>query len=165
MSVTIMVIIGGLIILGLISYAAYLWLQVSKQKQQQSDAKNRAISKRNANIFDSVNTLCLAGIQGQCDLSEISIRVYCILDYVQGEQRIDVQKEYPALFELYNIVKDMARGDARQKLAKQDRMRQTLERQKAEARLNDEVVKNLQKLQGQIEPLNASSIDTGTTNK
>ncbi|MDV7104131.1 DUF2489 domain-containing protein [Vibrio sp. TH_r3] len=164
MGVTIMIIIGGLIILGLISYAAYLWLQVSKQKQQQSDAKNRAISKRNTNIFDSVNTLCLAGIQGQCDLSEISIRVYCILDYVQGEQRIDVSKEYPALFELYDLVKDMARGDARQKLAKQDRMRQTLERQKAEARLNDEVVKNLQKLQEQIKPLSVSSTDSGTAN-
>ncbi|WP_413285454.1 DUF2489 domain-containing protein [Vibrio sp. MA40-2] len=164
MSVTIMVIIGGLIILGLISYAAYLWLQVSKQKQQQSNAKNKAISKRNGNIFDSVNTLCLAGIQGQCDLSEISIRVFCILDYVQGEQRIDVQKEYPALFELYDIVKDMARGEARQKLAKQDRMRQTLERQKAEARLNDEVVKNLQKLQDQIKPLSVSSTSSDTAN-
>ena len=164
MSVTIMIIIGGLIILGLISYAAYLWLQVSKQKQQQSNAKNKAISKRNGNIFDSVNTLCLAGIQGQCDLSEISIRVFCILDYVQGEQRIDVQKEYPALFELYDIVKDMARGDARQKLVKKDRMRQTLERQKAEARLGDGVVKNLQELQDQIKSLTVSSTDTDTAN-
>ena len=118
MYVTLFAIVGGLIILGLASYAGYLLLQIRKQKRLQEKAMERAIAKRNANIFESVNTLCLAGIQGQCDLSELSIRVYCILDYVQGQHRIDVEKEYPALFELYQAVKDMARGEARQELIK-----------------------------------------------
>ncbi len=124
-----------------------------------------AVAKRNANIFESVNTLCLAGIQGQCDLSELSIRVYCILDYVQGEHRIDVEKTYPALSELYQQVKDMARGDARQELPKQVRMRETLDRQKAEARLNDDIIVELKQLQQHIQPLSKGPSDTITATR
>ena len=160
MYVTLFAIVGGLIILGLASYAGYLLLQIRKQKRLQEKAMERAIAKRNANIFESVNTLCLAGIQGQCDLSELSIRVYCILDYVQGQHRIDVEKEYPALFELYQAVKDMARGEARQELIKKERMKQTLVRQKMEARLQDAVVQELTQLQTHIQPLSKAPMDT-----
>lgn len=165
MSVTIVLIIGGLIILGLASYAIHLLLLVKKKKQLEQEVMNIAIAKRNANIFDSVNTLCMAGIQGQCDLSEVSIRVVCILDYIQGDARIDIKKEYLALYELYDIVKDMARGEARQELVKKERMKQTLERQKAEVRLAEDMIKDLQKLQIQIQPLSAPSTDTVTAIK
>lgn len=165
MNVTLLLIAGGIIIVGLASYAGFLLLKIKQQKKHQNDAMEVAISKRNANIFDSVDTLCLAGIQGQCDFSELSIRICCILDYVQGEHRVIVEKEYPALFELYQVVKDMSRGDDRQKLQKKDRMRQTLERQKAEARLNDLIVEELKRLQIQIKPLNKASLDTITATR
>ena len=97
----------------------------------------------------------MAGIQGQCDLSEISIRVYCIMDYVQGEQRIDFDSSYPAISELYSIVKDMPRGEERSQLAKQERMKHNLVRQKAEARLMDAIVEELKVLQKRIAPLNS----------
>ncbi|WP_072670186.1 DUF2489 domain-containing protein [Vibrio injensis] len=154
MNTLLLVMVGGLIILGLASYAVYLLLQVKKQTQLQQQHQTLAIEKRNANIFDSVNTLCLAGIQGQCDLSEIAIRVYCIMDYVQGEQRVDFERDYPATAELYHIVKDMPRGDARQAMPKQERMRHNLTRQKAEVRLNDAIVAELKALQQRIRPLN-----------
>lgn len=48
----------------------------------------------------------------------------------------------------------MARGEERQKLAKQVRMKQTLERQKAEARLSNEILKELADLKERITPLN-----------
>ncbi|NAX44517.1 MULTISPECIES: DUF2489 domain-containing protein [unclassified Vibrio] len=155
MNVTLLAIAGGIIILGLASYAGYLLLQLKKQKDLQLQHQTLAIEKRNANIFDSVNTLCMAGIQGQCDLSEISIRVYCIMDYVQGEQRIDFDSLYPAISELYYIVKDMPRGEERSQLAKQERMKHNLVRQKAEARLMDAIVEELKVLQKRIAPLNS----------
>lgn len=155
MNVTLLAIAGGIIILGLASYAGYLLLQLKKQKDLQLQHQTLAIEKRNANIFDSVNTLCMAGIQGQCDLSEISIRVYCIMDYVQGEQRIDFDSSYPAISELYYIVKDMPRGEERSQLAKQERMKHNLLRQKAEARLMDAIVEELKVLQKRIAPLNS----------
>jgi len=154
MNVTLLVIVGAAIILGLASYAGYLLLQLKKQKTLQQQHQALAIEKRNANIFDSVNTLCMAGIQGQCDLSEISIRVYCIMDYVQGDDRIDFDTEYPAISELYHIVKDMPRGEARQEMAKQERMQHNLARQKAESRLNDSIVEELQTLKTRVQPLN-----------
>ncbi|RJX68824.1 DUF2489 domain-containing protein [Vibrio sinensis] len=154
MSVTLLAIAGGVIILGLASYAGYLLLQLKKQKELQLQHRKLAIEKRNANIFENVNTLCLAGIQGQCDLSEISIRVYCIMDYVQGDERVDFEQEYPAISELYHVVKDMPRGEQRQELAKQERMQQNLTRHKAESRLQDAMIEELKLLQQKIRPLN-----------
>lgn len=154
MSVTLLAIAGGVIILGLASYAGYLLLQLKKQKELQLQHRKLAIEKRNANIFENVNTLCLAGIQGQCDLSEISIRVYCIMDYVQGDERVDFEQEYPAITELYHVVKDMPRGEQRQELAKQERMQQNLTRHKAESRLQDAMIEELKLLQQKIRPLN-----------
>lgn len=154
MSVTVLAVIGALIIVGLASYAGYLLLQLKKQKELQAKHQALAIEKRNSNIFENVDTLCAAAIQGQCDLAEISIRVYCILDYVQGEDRFDVDAEYPATAELYHVVKDMARGEDRQNLPKKERMQQTLERQKAEARLTDDIIEELKSLREKIKPLN-----------
>ncbi|GAD80496.1 DUF2489 domain-containing protein [Vibrio ezurae] len=154
MDMVVLASIGAIIILGLAAYAAYLLKKLNKQKQLIQQHQALAIAKRNAKIFESVDTLCLAGIQGQCDLSELSIRLCNILDYVQGEQRIDVAECYPALSELFKVVKDMARGDERQQLAKQERMKQNLARHKTETRLNDAIIAELKDLQGRVAPLN-----------
>ncbi|GAL23404.1 DUF2489 domain-containing protein [Vibrio maritimus] len=153
-TVTLLTIAGVLIIVGLASYAGYLLLQLKKQKELQQQHRELAIKKRNANIFESVDTICLATIQGQCDLSEAAIRLYNIMDYVQGDERVDFDKEFPATAELFHIVKDMPRGDARQEMEKQQRMRDNLTRQKAEARLNDAIVEELKTLQRTVQPLN-----------
>ncbi|HBC3595046.1 DUF2489 domain-containing protein [Vibrio parahaemolyticus] len=154
MNVTLLAIAGAVIIIALASYAGYLLLQLKKQKELQLKHQKLAIDKRNANIFENVHTLCQAGIQGQCDLSEISIRVYCIMDYVQGENRVNFDEVYPAISELYHIVKDMARGEDRQQLAKKERMQQNLTRQKAESRLTDAIIEELKVLQTNVQPLN-----------
>ncbi|EMX0312185.1 TPA: DUF2489 domain-containing protein [Vibrio parahaemolyticus] len=154
MNVTLLAIAGAVTIIALASYAGYLLLQLKKQKELQLKHQKLAIDKRNANIFENVHTLCQAGIQGQCDLSEISIRVYCIMDYVQGENRVNFDEVYPAISELYHIVKDMARGEDRQQLAKKERMQQNLTRQKAESRLTDAIIDELKVLQKNVQPLN-----------
>ncbi|ENK2258220.1 DUF2489 domain-containing protein [Vibrio alginolyticus] len=154
MNVTLLAIAGVVIIIALASYAGYLLLQLKKQKELQLKHQKLAIDKRNANIFENVHTLCQAGIQGQCDLSEISIRVYNIMDYVQGEDRVDFDKTYPAISELYHVVKDMARGEDRQNLAKKERMQQNLDRHKAEQRLTDAIIEELKVLQKNVQPLN-----------
>ncbi|RQW61465.1 DUF2489 domain-containing protein [Vibrio viridaestus] len=154
MNVTVLAVIGAIIIVALASYAAYLLLKLKKQKQLQAQQMKLAIQKRNANIFENVETLCNVGIQGQCDLSEISIRVYCIMDYVQGEERVDFDKTYPAISELYHVVKDMPRGEERQALEKKERMQQNMQRMKAESRLSDSIVSELKELKENVRPLN-----------
>lgn len=156
----IFVILAGAIILGLSAYAAYLfWLlrQQRQQQHQQALAQEQAIQARNASIFDSVYQLCRAGVQGQCDLSEIVIRVYCILDYVQGKTRIDVEQEFPAISALYHVVKEMPRGEARQQMPKKERMQHNLQRQKAEAQGYQEITMELQRLQVLAQPLSQAT--------
>jgi hypothetical protein len=154
MNVTLLAILGGVIILGLASYAGYLLRQLNKQKSLQRQHNELAVRKRNANIYENVSTLCSVGIQGQCDLSEICIRIYCIMDYVQGPERVDFELTYPALSELYHIVKDMPRGEERQSQVKKERMENNLLRYKAETRLNDAIVIELKSLQSAIQQLN-----------
>ncbi|PMH46051.1 coproporphyrinogen III oxidase [Vibrio sp. 10N.286.49.B3] len=154
MNVTILAILGGIILLSVACYAGYLLLQLKKQKELQLRHQSFAIDKRNANIYDNVNILCLAGIQGQCDLSEASIRIYSMMDYLQGEKRIDFDSTYPATAELFHIVKSMPRGEERQAMNKPERMKHNLERHKAEARLSDAIIDELKQLQEQVKPLN-----------
>ncbi|CAH0542043.1 DUF2489 domain-containing protein [Vibrio marisflavi] len=154
MNVTLLAVIGGIIVSGLAIYAGYLLLLLRKQTKLRAKHQQLAIKQRNANIYDNVTTLCMAGIQGQCDLSEISIRIYNIMDYVQGEERVDFSQEYPAISELYEIVKDMARGEERQELPKKERMKQNLLRNKAEVRLSEAITEELKVLKGRVKPLN-----------
>lgn len=154
MSTALFAVVGAIIIIALASYAGFLLIQLKKQKQLIQIQQQGAIEQRNTNIFENVHTLCMTGIQQQCDLSEIVIRVVCIMDYVQGEQRVDFSADYPAINELYHSVKDMARGEARQTLNKQDRMKQTLIRQKTESRLTTAILVELARLKQNIQPLN-----------
>ena len=160
MNVTLLISVGGIIILALAVYAGYLLWQVKKQENLKQEFQDIAVARRNANIFDNVNTLCMVGIQGQCDLSELSIRLCGILEYVQGENRIDVARYYPALSELHDIVRGMARGEERMALEKRERMEQDFERNKAEARLTDAILEELNQLQERIQPLAVTPKDT-----
>ncbi|PWI33050.1 DUF2489 domain-containing protein [Vibrio albus] len=153
MNVTVLISVGAVVILALAVYAGYLWWQVKKQNALKLEFQTIAIAKRNANIFSNVDTLCLVGIQKQCDLAEISIRLCGMLEFVQGEHRIDVEKQYPAIYELYSTVRDMARGDARTALEKQERMKQDFARHKAESRLTAAITEELEQLKQHIQPL------------
>jgi len=153
-TVTLLALLGGAIILALAGYAGSLLMKLKKQKELQEQHRKLAIQKRNANIFENVVLLCQAGMQEQCDHSELAIRLYCIMDYLQEGDRIDVEQDYPALSELYHVVKDMPRGDERQELAKQDRMKDNLIRTKAEARLQDAIKEEIQQLHDRIKPQN-----------
>jgi hypothetical protein len=161
MSATVLlVIIGSLIIAALAVYAVSLLLKLKRQEAIQQRNKDIAIAKRNGNIFENVNALCQAGIQEQCDFSEITIRVYCILDYVQGDDRVDFATAYPAMQELYDVVKDMPRGDARKEIAKKQRMTMDLARVKAESRLQEAIKLELHQLKHWVASLNANNKNT-----
>ncbi|RXJ72645.1 coproporphyrinogen III oxidase [Veronia nyctiphanis] len=130
-----LILAGGGIILSLSVYAGWLLSKVRLQKQQQQALMEQAITKRNDKIIESVDVIAMATLQEQCDLSEAAIRLYMIMDHLQGEKRIEFPTQYPALYELYDVVKDMPRGDARKSLQKRERMRFDLTRMKAESRL------------------------------
>ena len=53
---------------------------------------------------------------------------------------------FPALFALYDTVKDMPRGDARSQLAKKERMRLDYVRVQAEAQWAEQIEQELQNI-------------------
>ncbi|WP_036801620.1 MULTISPECIES: DUF2489 domain-containing protein [Photobacterium] len=142
--------LAGTIVAVLATYAGYLLFKLYQQHTRHKAFLERAalqqaeqIKQRNANIMDSVFIIAEAGKQDQCDMSEISIRLYKLMEVLQGEQAVDFSGLYPAMTELYHVVKDMPRGDARKTLQKKERMKLDLERMKAEARLLDDIKQEL----------------------
>ena len=145
--------IGGLVLTFLSFYAISLLLKVRKQTKIQHHYKMTAINKRNLVIFDSVSSLCLAGIQEQCELSEVSLRVCNLIIHVQMENKIHLESEYPVIFELYLVVKSMHIGAQRKELSKRERMEEDLIRYKAEARLKDSMLEELENLHKRVNAL------------
>ncbi|WP_281545931.1 DUF2489 domain-containing protein [Grimontia sp. SpTr1] len=140
------VVLGGAIILGLAVYAGWLLSKLRHQTKMQEKAMNAAIKQRNEKIIESVDVIAMATLQEQCDLSEAAIRLYMIMDHLQGEKRVEFPERFPALYELYDVVKDMPRGDARKKIEKRERMRHDMERMKAEARLQQAIHTELEEI-------------------
>lgn len=142
--------LAGSVIAVLAAYAGYLLYKLYRQTTRHKAFMARTelhqaekIKERNTNIMDSVFIIAEAGKQDQCDMSEISIRLYKLMEVLQGEQQVDFANQYPAMNELYLVVKDMHRGDARKALQKKERMKQDLLRMKAEARLGDDIKREL----------------------
>jgi Protein of unknown function (DUF2489). len=131
--------LGALIILALSVYAGILLARLKRQTALQAEMEEAAIKKRNDKIIESVDVIAFAALKDQCDLSEAAIRLYMIMDHLQGEKRIEFDSRYPALFELYEAVKDTPRGDARKTLKKNERMRLDFDRAKHEARLEQAI--------------------------
>ncbi|MBE1277023.1 DUF2489 domain-containing protein [Enterovibrio baiacu] len=138
--------LGGVIILGLASYAGWLLSKLRRQTRFQAAQQKAAITQRNNKIIESVDVIAMATLQEQCDLSEAAIRLFMIMDHLQGEKRVDYPTRFPALYELYDVVKDMPRGDARKAIPKKERMRHDLERMKAETRLQDAIKIELEEI-------------------
>lgn len=138
--------LGGAIILGLAVYAGWLLAKLRQQTKMQEKAMKAAIEQRNRKIIESVDVIAMATLQQQCDLSEAAIRLYMIMDHLQGEKRVEFPTRFPALYELYDVVKDMPRGDARKQIEKRDRMRFDMERMKAESRLQQAIHTELEEI-------------------
>lgn len=134
------------IVVALSGYAGWLFWKLHLQKLAQRQHEKNAAEQRNHKIIESVDVIALAALQGQCDLSEAAIRLYMIMDHLQGEKRVNFAVAYPALFDLFETVKDMPRGEARKKILKKERMKFDFERLKAEARLQHAIYAELEEI-------------------
>ncbi|UXI01203.1 DUF2489 domain-containing protein [Photobacterium sp. TY1-4] len=134
----------------LAGYAGYLLFKLYQQNQRHKAFLARAqrleaegIKQRNANIMESVLIIAQAGKQDECDVSEVTIRLYKLMEVLQGDHQVDFADQYPAMHELYQVVKEMPRGEARKTLEKRERMQLDMTRMKAEARLMDDIKREL----------------------
>ena len=136
-----------IIIAALAFYAGKLLRQLKQQTQRQQEAEEKhqaALNKHDAKVLDSVIIIVRAMKEEQCDYSEGCWRLSVLLDSLKKSSELDQQ--FPAIFELYNRIKHLTILDERKKLAKQQRMKQDLERMKAEAELRHEISRDLELL-------------------
>lgn len=134
---TIFSIVALLIIAGLAWYASRLLKKLKLQQEVIAQAK----IARTTRLKESIEIIAKAMQQGECNLSEGVIRLAMLLmPFGKNLQ------PYPAMMQLYEIVRHMPTHEARKTLEKRERMRFDLERESAEAKFEQDIMDELPRL-------------------
>ena len=122
------------LVTGLTLYAIRLLKQLKVQKELIAKAKNNRVIR----LKESIDIIARAMQSGECNLSEGVIRLTMLLRPF-GKNL----STYPAMANLYEVVRDMPTHDDRKLLEKRERMRLDLERESAEAKFEKDIKQEL----------------------
>lgn len=147
-------VIAVIVILGLAFYAGTLihkikvhnTLNLQREEQQQAQAALKK-QQRNNNICASIRVIARATTQKQCNVSEAAIRLTVLLETLLLEKAIDIEKEYPALSELFGKVKDMPTHEQRKKVSGKALKKLDKQRQVFEAELEQKIIEEAARLE------------------
>ncbi|MFZ7344113.1 DUF2489 domain-containing protein [Avibacterium volantium] len=142
MWIYLLIALGLLIIVGMAAYAVKLLCALKSQKQALENARLARVKR----LKESIEIIARAMQNGDCNLSEGAIRLKMLLDPLGLKITT-----YPALAELYDVVKEMPTHQARKELKKNERMRLDLTRESAEADLESKILLELNQLLLDIE--------------
>ncbi|MFZ7308414.1 DUF2489 domain-containing protein [Avibacterium avium] len=142
MWIYLLIALGLLIIVGMAAYAVKLLRALKSQKQALENARLARVKR----LKESIEIIARAMQNGDCNLSEGAIRLKMLLDPLGLKITT-----YPALAELYYVVKEMPTHEARKELKKNERMRLDLTRESAEADLESKILLELNQLLLDIE--------------
>ncbi|MFZ7235065.1 DUF2489 domain-containing protein [Avibacterium avium] len=142
MWIYLLIALGLLIIVGMAAYAVKLLRALKNQKQALENARLARVKR----LKESIEIIARAMQNGDCNLSEGVIRLKMLLDPLGLKITT-----YPALAELYDVVKEMPTHQARKELKKNERMRLDLTRESAEADLESKILLELNQLLLDIE--------------
>ncbi|MFZ7259525.1 DUF2489 domain-containing protein [Avibacterium avium] len=137
MWIYLLIALGLLIIVGMAAYAVKLLRALKNQKQALENARLARVKR----LKESIEIIARAMQNGDCNLSEGAIRLKMLLDPLGLKITT-----YPALAELYDVVKEMPTHQARKELKKNERMRLDLTRESAEAELEAKITLELDQL-------------------
>ena len=132
------------IVAGMIGSAVYFLLALQKQKKALQLARQNRINR----IKESLEIIAKAMLNGDCNLSEGVLRLKMLLEPVGM-----ALKNYPAMWQLYEMVEGMPTHNARKELKKNERMRLDLRRESAEAELESKIKLELHRLLTDIQTL------------
>lgn len=143
-----------LIIISLAFYAGLLLTKINRQKiiskqlaQQKASEKAVKKQKRNKNICESIRFIARATAQEQCNVSEAAIRLTVLLETLVVDKAIDLEKNYPAISEMYHNIKEMPTHDKRKKIAVKKLKELDMQRQVFEAELASAIFKEASQLE------------------
>ncbi|MFU2089742.1 DUF2489 domain-containing protein [Avibacterium avium] len=142
MWIYLLIALGLLIIVGMAAYAVKLLRALKNQKQALENARLARVKR----LKESIEIIARAMQNGDCNLSEGAIRLKMLLDPLGLKITT-----YPALAELYDVVKEMPTHQARKELKKNERMRLDLTRESVEADLESKILLELNQLLLDIE--------------
>ena len=138
--------IGAVIIIGLAFYAGQLLYKLRAQKKlivkTQAEQKRKLEQSRltrNAKLADSIHLIARAMAQEQCEFSEGCLRIWVLMSQYSFAQELDLIAQYPGIYKMYDVVKEMPTHDARKKYTKKDIFKQDTARWLAEETLKDEI--------------------------
>ena len=119
---------------GLSLYGILLLKQLKVQKELIAKAKNNRVIR----LKESIDIIARAMQSGECNLSEGVIRLTMLL--MPFGKNLST---YPAMANLYEVVRDMPTHDDRKLLEKRERMRLDLERESAEVQFEKDIKQEL----------------------
>ena len=128
------IVVAFLLVIGLSLYAIYLLKRLKIQKELITKAKNA----RTIRLKESIDVIARAMQSGECNISEGVIRLTMLLRPF-GKNL----STYPAMANLYEVVRDMPTHDARKLLDKRERIRLDLDRESAEVQFEQDIKKEL----------------------
>ncbi len=140
-------VLGITIVAVLAYYAIKLLQQVAQQKAQQQQAKlaqQQTLNSHDKKVFDSVLLITRAMQQQQCEFDEGCWRLSVLLSSLKTVTELPIK--FPAIFGLYDEIKNLAILDARKALCKKERMREDYKRMTVLAKRQDDVVAELDSL-------------------
>ena len=141
---TVLLLVAVCIIVGMIGYATYLLLALQKQKKALQQARRNRINR----IKESIEIIAKAMLNDDCNLSEGVLRLKMLLEPVGMSI-----KNHVTMLQLYEVVETMPTHEARNALKKNERMRLDLQRESAEAALEENIKLELHQLLADIEKL------------
>ncbi|MCP4985696.1 MAG: DUF2489 domain-containing protein [Colwellia sp.] len=139
--------LGIVIVVILAFYAGKLLKQVAQQKEQQQQAQleqQQALNKHDKKVLDSVLLITRAMQQEQCEFDEGCWRLSVLLSSLKTITGLP--EKFPAIFGLYDEIKDLAILDARKSLEKKERMREDYKRMTALTQMHEGVITDLDSL-------------------
>ena len=128
---TVLLIFGIAIIVLMGAYSIYLFAKLRQQKQLFEQAKQARITR----IKESIEIIARAMHSNECNHSEGVIRLRMLLEPL-GQKRL---QDYPAMWALYEVVRNMPTHEERKALKKNERMKLDLARESKEVELEEKI--------------------------
>jgi hypothetical protein len=140
-------IVAVVVIACLAFYAGKLLKQLSTQKEQEKQAevtRKLALNKHDSKVLSSVLLITRAMKEEQCEFDEGCWRLSVLLGSLKTQSELALK--FPAIFALYDKIKEFSILAERKKLDKKERMQQDYQRLKAESELHDSILAELDSL-------------------
>ncbi|WP_293729876.1 DUF2489 domain-containing protein [uncultured Actinobacillus sp.] len=139
---TVLLIFGIAIIVLMGAYSIYLFAKLRQQKQLFEQAKQARITR----IKESIEIIARAMHSNECNHSEGVIRLRMLLEPL-GQKRL---QDYPAMWALYEVVRNMPTHEERKALKKNERMKLDLARESKEVELEEKIKEEVLQLLKEI---------------